>query len=133
MLTPKEEKFAQLYITLGNASEAYRQSYNAEKMKEKTIWEKASLLLKKDNVRARINELQAEQAKVFRKTREDVISDLNDIIDSYKKNGKFTQHTLKAIQELNKMMGWYAADKLDITSGGLPLIDLGLNTDEDDE
>jgi len=32
-LTIKQEKFCNLYIELGNASEAYRQSYNCEKMK----------------------------------------------------------------------------------------------------
>ena len=31
-LTPKQEKFCQLYIELGNASEAYRQSYDCSKM-----------------------------------------------------------------------------------------------------
>lgn len=30
-LTPKQEKFCQLYIELGNASEAYRQSYDCSK------------------------------------------------------------------------------------------------------
>lgn len=29
-MTPKQDKFCMLYIELGNASEAYRQSYNAE-------------------------------------------------------------------------------------------------------
>ena len=30
-LTPKQEKFCQKYIEMGNASEAYRQAYNASK------------------------------------------------------------------------------------------------------
>ena len=33
-LTPKQEKFAQVYVECGNASEAYRQAYNAENMQD---------------------------------------------------------------------------------------------------
>jgi len=57
-LTPKQESFAKLYMLYSNASEAYRQAYNAENMKSKTINEKASRLLKEGKVRARIKELQ---------------------------------------------------------------------------
>lgn len=44
-LTPKQEKFCQLYIELGNASEAYRQSYDCSKMASKTINEVAARML----------------------------------------------------------------------------------------
>lgn len=44
-LTPKQEKFCQLYIELGNASEAYRQAYNCSKMSEESIKVNASKLL----------------------------------------------------------------------------------------
>ncbi|EPZ98572.1 terminase small subunit, partial [Glaesserella parasuis] len=40
-LTPKQEKFCQLYIELGNASEAYRQAYDCSKMSNETINTKA--------------------------------------------------------------------------------------------
>ena len=43
-MTPKQERFCQAYIETGNASEAYRQAYNAEKMKAQTIHVKASEL-----------------------------------------------------------------------------------------
>jgi len=36
-LTPKREAFAQLVVTLGNASEAYRQVYSAENMNPDTV------------------------------------------------------------------------------------------------
>ncbi|QEL19330.1 terminase small subunit [Limnoglobus roseus] len=57
-LTPKQEKFAQKYIELGNAAEAYRQSYDAKKMTDKTTWEAASRLLADSKVAARVNELK---------------------------------------------------------------------------
>ena len=36
-MTPKQEKFCQLYVELGNASEAYRQAYDASKMHAPTV------------------------------------------------------------------------------------------------
>ena len=59
-LTLKQERFAQLYIETGNASEAYRQAYDAARMKAETIHVKASQLLGKDKVAVRIAALQAE-------------------------------------------------------------------------
>ena len=61
-LTPKQEKFAQKYIELGNASEAYRQSYNAENMKGDVIHVKASELLASGKVAVRVKELQDAHA-----------------------------------------------------------------------
>lgn len=58
-LTPKQEAFCLAYIQTGNASEAYRRSYDASKMKDKTIWEKASVLLSDGKVSARVKELRA--------------------------------------------------------------------------
>lgn len=36
-LTPKQETFCLAYIETGNASEAYRQAYDAENMKPDTV------------------------------------------------------------------------------------------------
>ena len=45
-LTLKQEKFCQEYVKNGgNASAAYRSAYNASKMKDETVWVKASMLL----------------------------------------------------------------------------------------
>jgi len=59
-LTPKQEKFCQKYIELGNASEAYREAYNASRMKETTINRKAKELIDNGKITARTAELQAE-------------------------------------------------------------------------
>ena len=59
-LTPKQERFCQVYIETGNASEAYRQAYNAEKMRPDTVNNKAYGLLQKGGIRARLDELRAE-------------------------------------------------------------------------
>jgi phage terminase small subunit len=55
-LTPKREAFCLAYLRLGNASEAYRQSYSAGNMADRTIWEKASRLLADGKVKARVED-----------------------------------------------------------------------------
>ena len=59
-LTPKQESFCLAYIETGNASEAYRQAYNAKNMKPETINRKAKVELDKGKIRARLEALQAE-------------------------------------------------------------------------
>ena len=48
------EAFAQAYVGLGNASEAYRRAYNAGRMKAETIVVNASRLLKDTKVTLRV-------------------------------------------------------------------------------
>jgi phage terminase small subunit len=62
-LTPKEQKFAELYVTLGNASEAYRQAYDVTTTNLDTIKAKASKLLAKDNISTTIEKLKGELSK----------------------------------------------------------------------
>jgi len=62
-LTPKQENFCQAYVETSNASEAYRRSYNASNMSDKSVWEKASVTLAKVKVRARIEEILAERER----------------------------------------------------------------------
>lgn len=57
-LTPKQERFCSAYIETSNASEAYRQSYNASNMKPATINVKACELLANGKVAARVAELR---------------------------------------------------------------------------
>ena len=57
-LIVKQEFFCQRYIEMGNASEAYRQSYNAENMNNDSIRVEANRLLNNPNVALRVNELQ---------------------------------------------------------------------------
>lgn len=62
-MTPKQEKFCMLYIELGNASEAYRQSYNAENMTAASVNVNASKLLANAKVALRVDALRAEHAE----------------------------------------------------------------------
>lgn len=58
-LTPKQEAFARAYVEIGNASEAYRQSYDVSPdAKPEGIWVDACKLLGSPKVALRIEQLQ---------------------------------------------------------------------------
>ena len=75
-LTIKEEIFIQRRIEGYSQTEAYRFAYNCENMKDKTVTEKASKLMTKDNVRARYEELLNEHKNKALYTREEAVNDL---------------------------------------------------------
>lgn len=56
--TDKMELFCLAYVETGNASEAYRRSYNTANMAEKTVQREGYNTLQKPQVQARINELR---------------------------------------------------------------------------
>src|SRR5690625_2534072 len=62
-LTPKQEKFCQLFVRYGDKSKAYRGAYNSENMKPETINERASRLSHEYKISARIEELKEELQK----------------------------------------------------------------------
>ncbi len=61
-LTTKQENFCQKYVETGNASEAYRRSYDASRMKTESVHRKAKELMDNGNVAARIAELKQRAA-----------------------------------------------------------------------
>ena len=75
-LTIKEEIFVQRRIEGYSQTEAYRFAYDCENMKDKTVTEKASKLMAKDNVRARYKELLNEHKNKALYTREEAVNDL---------------------------------------------------------
>ncbi|TCP95336.1 terminase small subunit [Cricetibacter osteomyelitidis] len=75
-LTPKQDNFCLKYVETGNASEAYRQAYNAENMKSETVNRKASELLENGKITARIDELQAEHRERHKLTVDDLLHEL---------------------------------------------------------
>lgn len=78
-LSVKQEKFCNSYLEFGNASDAYRNSYNCLNMKPEAINVKASQLLKKDKIRIRVEELQLELKKKTAITKERVLEELGKI------------------------------------------------------
>lgn len=80
-LSQKQEKFANLYVDLGNASEAYRRSYpNSKKWKDSTIWTRASEMLADKRVAERVKEIQAELREKASITKQEAVRELTNIV-----------------------------------------------------
>jgi phage terminase small subunit len=77
--TPKKAKFARLWRELGNASEAYRQSYNVSAdTKPETVWDSACKLLQDPWVAQRIMELEKEARALHLVTVESLTTELEN-------------------------------------------------------
>ena len=77
-LTLKQERFTLAYMETGNASEAYRQAYNAENMKMETIHVKACELLANGKVSARVAELKQAMATKHQVTVDSLVAELDE-------------------------------------------------------
>lgn len=77
-LTPKQENFCQSYIENGNASDAYRKAYDAEKMKGATINRNAKALLDNNKIATRIDELRQQHTDRHNLTVDDLIDELDE-------------------------------------------------------
>ena len=88
-LTQKQENFCLAYIETGNASEAYRKAYNAERMKPETVNNKAHVLLKKGEIRARLEELRTPATESAQITLEQHLSTLEELRELAKEEGKY--------------------------------------------
>ena len=108
-LTGKQEKFVQALVAGKSQREAYKEAYNAAKMKDKTIDERASVLFKNDKVKTRYNELLEEHKNKALYTREEMVNDLiwikekakEDIKMDAKINNPYADFTY---EELKKMI-----------------------------
>jgi len=83
-LTPKQQKFAELYVELGNASEAYRQAYDVTTTNLGTIKVKASKLLNQSNISITIENLRKELRQANKIDKQWIIDQHQEIIDWYK-------------------------------------------------
>jgi Terminase small subunit. len=77
-LTLKQEAFCQAYIETGNASEAYRKAYNAERMKPEVVNVKAAELLNNGKITVRVDELRGEHRQRHNFTVDDLIEELEE-------------------------------------------------------
>ena len=115
-LTPKQELFCQTYVKTGNASEAYRTAYNASKMKDSTINEKSSRLLKEYKISTRVNFLRNKVEEKHDLTKDKIINRLKEIIFAQEQLGvdKIDLTAMnKAIDTVNKMLGYNEPEKVE--------------------
>lgn len=113
-LTPKQEKFCQKFIELGNASEAYRQSYNCSQMKTGTINSRAKELRNDGPITVRIAELQAEHKERHKITVDDIIIELEEARKVGKSEGAASAMVAASMGKA-KILG-FLTDKVDHTS-----------------
>ena len=122
MLTPKQEKFVQNLIKGMSQREAYKNSYDAENMSDKTIDEEACRLFNDNKVSARYKELQDRLMTEAIMTAQERLKFLTDIIKGeerehkvYISDGEAVEYDaeadfnakLKAVDLMNKMQGEY--------------------------
>lgn len=118
MLTPKQEKYVQNLIKGMSQREAYKNSYDAKKMKDATIDKKASELLKQEKIRGRYEELQEKAESKAIMTAIERKEWLTKVITgdikekTYYDNEEhereaYLSDKMKAMEILNKMSGEY--------------------------
>lgn len=78
-VTEQEEKFSQVFVETGNASEAYRQSYKSDKMSVNAIGVEASRMLDRPRVALRISQLRQIHSKRHNVTVDSLVAELEEI------------------------------------------------------
>ena len=107
-LTDKQSKFIDEYMVDLNASAAYVRAGYSPKLSNTN----GSKLLQNTTI---AKELKARQLVVSTSTgvsRDEIIADLKAIKDSFKGADKYPPHAMKAIEILNKMLGFNEPDKI---------------------
>lgn len=126
-LTQKQENFCIAYIKCGNASEAYRKSYNAKNMTDKQIWEESSKLNSSPKVAQRLKELRdkAEKSAII------TLEQRKELLSRWVWEEE-TPNAMKAMDLLNKMESVYTQNIKAEHSGEVGVkfhIDLGIDED----
>lgn len=116
-LTAKQEAFVRSYMETGNASEAYRRSYDvAPDCKPNTIEKRACELLKSGKVAGRLAELQAAVAERHEITIDKIVRELALIGFANMLDYMRTQEDGSAYVDLSKLTREQAAAIGEVTS-----------------
>lgn len=133
-LSDRHKRFVDEYLINGfNGTQAYISVYG--EMDRENAGVSSSRLLNNVNI---IEYLESEKKRlnsVINRTKEDNIRDLIDILNTYKDDGKTVNNSLKAIEIINKMLGWNEPDKQSIDFNNLPPLfpDVSYDKKKDDK
>lgn len=112
----KHAKFVENYFLNGmNMTQAYFDTYNCT---IETARKKSYQLMRTDEVKQMIKDKRVELLDKFDIRKEKIVKDLMDIIDMNMDKPQRHNTAIKAIEVLNKMLGFNEADKIDMTSNG---------------
>ena len=109
-LTAKQEAFAQAIADGMGQADAYRMAYDAEGMKDSTVYPKASRMMNEGKIRARIDELKSQVAEKQLWSRE---MSVKALVQAYREGSGAVK--VSAVKELNAMHGYNEPSKLNIT------------------
>lgn len=121
-LTAKQEAFAQgIADGLGQA-DAYRMAYNADGMKDITLYPLASKVMSNSKVATRVAELKGQMADKQLWTRE---MSVKGLMTAYKiaLEAKTSTGMTGAVKELNIMHGYNEPTKIDVNVRFKPITD----------
>lgn len=114
-LTQKQEKFCSEYVKCGNAAEAYRRAYSAERMKPATIRNNAYKLLCNNDISTMLNKLRDAAAKEAQVTLEGHLNKLAELRDMAIEDGQWNA-AITAEVSRGKAAGLYTERvKADVT------------------
>lgn len=121
-LTAKQEAFAQAIADGLGQADAYRMAYNAEGMKDASIYPKASRMMSEGKIRVRVDELKAQVADKHLWTRE---MSVKGLIQAYRiaQEAKTSTGMTAAVKELNVMHGFNEPTKLSVDMKFKPITD----------
>lgn len=77
-LTPKQEAFAMAYVETGNATEAYRRSYEPQNWTDNALSVQASKMLRHPKIVLRLDKLQRAHAERHEITVDGITSELEE-------------------------------------------------------
>lgn len=115
-LTQKQENFCLAYIESGNASEAYRSAYKADRMKSATINRKAAELMDNGKITARLEQLRKPVRERAQITLESHLERLNHLSLMAEQAEQYSA-AIKAEESRGKVAGLYV-EKVDHTTNG---------------
>ena len=112
-LTQRQEDFCNSYIETGSATEAYKRTYTANRMKPSTINRNAKEFIDHPGITARLTELRAPVVEKARLTLENHLRTLAELRDRAVANGSFGAAVQAEIAR-GKASGLYV-EKLQVT------------------
>ncbi|WP_417276125.1 terminase small subunit [Castellaniella sp.] len=115
-LTQKQEAFCLAYIETGNASEAYRRSYSAGRMKPETVSRTAKELLDHHKITARLEELRRPVVEAAQMSLESHLARLDDLSRRAEAAGQYGA-AIAAETNRGRAAGFYT-EKIDHTTKG---------------
>lgn len=121
-LTAKQEAFAQAIADGLGQADAYRMAYDAESMKDESVYPQASKLMKNPKVATRVAELKSQVADKQLWTRE---MSVKGLMTAYRiaLEAKTATGMTAAVKELNVMHGYNEPTKLAVNMHFKPITD----------